>query len=176
MSPRSPFCSERCRDESKGDWRARLSVQRKAEYAATSERPKRKQVWNEDRSRRICSRCDRWLAAKQFPKNQSQCVSCRKLTAVEGRLRRVYGMTLEQYQAILESQGGVCYICQRPSLKNMLAVDHDHATGMVRGLLCRSCNHRLIGSAGDDIETLRRAVAYLENPPATDWNIFVPEG
>lgn len=55
-------------------------------------------------------------------------------------------MTLEQYDAILESQGGVCAICGAPpqdNKKRRLAVDHCHATGKNRGLLCGQCNPAL---------------------------------
>ncbi len=66
-------------------------------------------------------------------------------------LRRAYGITMEVYDAMFKQQNGVCKICkqtERGRYKN-LAVDHNHATGEVRGLLCRRCNLGL---------------AYLENP------------
>jgi Recombination endonuclease VII len=58
------------------------------------------------------------------------------------RLWDNYKLTLDQYDAILTFQGGVCYGCQRPEpvKGRSLAVDHDHATGLVRGLLCSRCN------------------------------------
>jgi len=62
-----------------------------------------------------------------------------------------FNLTLEEYQSILKSQGGVCKICQKPETAKksnseearMLAVDHDHNTGKVRGLLCARCNVQL---------------------------------
>lgn len=81
-----------------------------------------------------------------------------------------YGITGDEYEAILAAQGGVCFICQAPPRSKRLAVDHDHELGFtreaVRGLLCRRCNHRLLGSAHDKTDILRRAIAYLESPPA----------
>ena len=78
----------------------------------------------------------------------------------------VFGLTPEAYAELLEAQGGVCAICGLPEryyrsgkLLN-LAVDHDHNTGDVRGLLCANCN-RGIGMFSDDAETLRRAAEYL---------------
>lgn len=73
-------------------------------------------------------------------------------------LKRVYGLTPERHDALLESQGGVCAICSKPGLK--LVVDHDHATGKVRGLLCHHCNVG-IGYLRDDIEILASAQTYL---------------
>ena len=82
------------------------------------------------------------------------------------RLRRTYGITAEQYDEMFEAQGGVCAICGRPPKNMPLNVDHDHETGEVRGLLCWSCNHRVLGAVRDSIELLQRAAAYLEQPPA----------
>jgi hypothetical protein len=55
-------------------------------------------------------------------------------------LRRRYGITPDDYDAMADAQGGVCAICGLPPRKGTLDVDHDHATGRVRGLLCRRCN------------------------------------
>src|SRR5687768_13778244 len=58
----------------------------------------------------------------------------------DAHLRRRFGITIEQYEQLLEAQGGVCGICGRPPGKLRLAVDHNHETGEVRGLLCSDCN------------------------------------
>jgi hypothetical protein len=78
-----------------------------------------------------------------------------------------YGLTVDQYEEMYEAQGGKCAICEQAetSLGNngeikMLAIDHDHETGKVRGLLCNNCN-RAIGLLKDDVEVLLNAVAYL---------------
>lgn len=55
-------------------------------------------------------------------------------------LRSKYGINIEQYDAILESQGGGCAICSRKPGKIALHVDHCHSTGVVRGVLCHQCN------------------------------------
>lgn len=62
---------------------------------------------------------------------------------VRNNLRRKFGITPEDYATMLEAQGGVCLICQAPPKKHRLAVDHDHATGAIRGLLCSKCNSAL---------------------------------
>lgn len=73
---------------------------------------------------------------------------------------RAFGLTSADYQALLASQGGVCAICGRPEHGRRLAVDHDHITGAVRGLLCRHCNLAL-GQFGDDPARIDRAASYL---------------
>ena len=73
-----------------------------------------------------------------------------------------------QYDQLKEAQGGVCAICQKATgVRKKLAVDHDHKTEHVRGLLCGPCN-KLLGFARDNPEFFRRAANYLENPPAFD--------
>jgi hypothetical protein len=59
-------------------------------------------------------------------------------------IRRKFGITPEKYHAILSSQGGVCALCRKSPEKKRFAVDHDHNTSIVRGILCDSCN-RLLG-------------------------------
>jgi hypothetical protein len=70
-----------------------------------------------------------------------------------------YGLTIKQYEAMLEEQGNRCAICHRASDKP-LCVDHNHATGKVRGLLCWHCNIAL-GKLQDDPEVVRAALDYL---------------
>lgn len=59
------------------------------------------------------------------------------------KLKRKYGITPEQYDALFEMQAGVCALCQKSEPNRRLAVDHDHKTGAVRGLLCTACNRTL---------------------------------
>jgi hypothetical protein len=75
---------------------------------------------------------------------------------------RVYGLTPDQYEALFIRQAGVCAICRCPErIKTAsLCIDHDHKSGLVRGLLCRRCN-AAIGLMGEDRTTLLRALAYL---------------
>ena len=59
-------------------------------------------------------------------------------------LKRKYNLTIEQYDQMLQTQAGVCAICEQPcSTGRRLSVDHDHITGKIRGLLCTKCNIRL---------------------------------
>lgn len=87
-------------------------------------------------------------------------------------LKNKYGITTEQYDELLEKQGDACALCRRPSsdFKTRLAVDHNHETREIRGLLCAYCNHRVIGRHRDP-NLLRRMADYVEQ--GTGW--FVPK-
>jgi hypothetical protein len=85
------------------------------------------------------------------------------------KLRRDYNMTVEQYDAMLAAQGGLCAICGTAGDGRNLAIDHDHSCcpeparscgKCVRGLLCARCN-RSLGGLGDTVEAVMRAVDYL---------------
>jgi hypothetical protein len=81
-------------------------------------------------------------------------------------LRRQYGIDIERYNGMLKAQGGVCAICGGAEGNEMrgkvfsLAVDHCHATGVVRALLCGNCN-RGLGLFNDDAALLAKAQAYV---------------
>lgn len=74
-----------------------------------------------------------------------------------GHIRRTYGLSVEEYESLLKSQDGKCAICRRES---KLHVDHNHANGKVRALLCFACNTGL-GMFDDDPKLLAMANAYL---------------
>jgi hypothetical protein len=77
-------------------------------------------------------------------------------------LKRRYGITIEQFDAIVDAQKGQCALCQEP-LKlgtKSVHVDHCHETGRVRGVLCARCNLG-IGRFGDTIQGPEKAIAYL---------------
>ena len=76
-------------------------------------------------------------------------------------LRQKYSITEEIYEKILKNQSGVCAICHNHQRYKRLAVDHDHKTGQVRGLLCENCN-RGIGRFFDSPFRLRNDADYLD--------------
>jgi hypothetical protein len=79
------------------------------------------------------------------------------------QLKRKYGLTLEEYDALLEEQAGGCAICGGTNPSGFrLAVDHNHETGEVRGLLCTNCNF-VLGYSHDDPALLRKTIRYLES-------------
>ncbi len=61
----------------------------------------------------------------------------------DARLRRLYDISAEEYDKLLAYQGGGCALCGRRPVRVRLAVDHDHKTGRVRGLLCMNCNRAI---------------------------------
>ena len=77
-----------------------------------------------------------------------------------------YGLTPETFDAMLVAQGGGCAICGTlvVPVRGSFCVDHDHATGRVRGLLCVECNSGL-GQFKDDRALLRASIDYLSRAP-----------
>lgn len=115
-----------------------------------------------------CPRCQEYRPEASFPsrkngtKKATYCRPCQKAYNVERRLKIQFGMDWDDYEFLLGAQDGRCAICGGRPRKHMLAVDHDHGTGEIRGLLCSRCNHRLLGAANDSAERLRKAADYLE--------------
>lgn len=85
---------------------------------------------------------------------------------------RKFGISRKDYAELYRKQEGVCAICQkletatRKGVVKALAVDHDHKTGRIRGLLCSDCNTG-IGKLKDDPKVLQSAVQYLLGIPVT---------
>jgi hypothetical protein len=130
--PPSDFAGRRCKRCS--------SSYHKARYAADPERSK--------------------LAARRWRKSNPDGTRQRTWKYM---LRQRYGITIADYMALLEKQEGVCAICRGPETypgRERLAVDHCHATGIVRGLLCNHCN-RAIGFLRENPEVVDRAANYL---------------
>jgi hypothetical protein len=80
-------------------------------------------------------------------------------------LKRLYGITLNEYSQMLAEQNNQCAVCHTtdPGGKHgKFMVDHCHTTGKVRGLLCKRCNIAL-GEVGDSINTLQTMIEYLKS-------------
>ena len=105
----------------------------------------------------FCTQC---LVSKPEPgRRLCESCKCRKRLTPEQRREKTYGLTDEKYQAMFKQQAGACAICGRTG---ELHVDHCHASGSVRGLLCTSCNNGL-GRFRDSPEILRAAAEYVEH-------------
>ena len=118
-----------------------------------------------------CSRCKQLKPITEFYSRKGtkdglrcECKSCGKIwweKSARKQLLKKYGLTFEDYKVLFDSQRGVCAICKEPQLVGRLCVDHCHTTGVVRGLLCFTCNF-LIGQAKDNKTILEAAIRYLE--------------
>jgi hypothetical protein len=128
---------------------------------------------------KVCSKCKVDKPLDSFGKRkaskdglQHSCKECREVSrkktycpdkAANLSLKSKFGMTLEDYDTMLEQQGGCCKVCgtDEPGCGNgRFNVDHNHATGEVRGLLCSGCN-KGIGHLKDSPDVLLKAAAYL---------------
>lgn len=127
----------------------------------------------DDQGRKCCTACGGWLAVGGFHGRTASLdglsPSCKRC-ARSHQLQRDFGLTLDEYEEILESQRGGCAVCGRTEEANgrMLAVDHDHACcpermtcgSCRRGLLCSRCNLHL-GAIGDNIVHIEAMASYL---------------
>jgi hypothetical protein len=86
-----------------------------------------------------------------------------KIASRKHKLKTMYGLTLEQFDAMYAAQEGCCAICKSYVLKAAICIDHNHSTGKVRDLLCRNCNAGL-GLFQEHIAVLQTAIAYLSKP------------
>ena len=107
------------------------------------------------------------------PKAGPRCVThdravrqARKARAHQQRVEKVYGLAPGEYEALLSFQGGVCALCGKPSVKKRLAVDHDHRTGEVRGLI-HGWENTILGRIRDSLDWANNLVAYLTRSPAS---------
>lgn len=95
---------------------------------------------------------------KEYNQTEKGKLACRRRD-----LKKSFGITLEQYDEMVENQDGVCAICGNINTKgHRLCVDHNHETGKIRALLCDNCNH-LLGNAKENIIVLRSAINYLHD-------------
>jgi len=114
-----------------------------------------------------CSLCRNAYSKKRRELNYAVVRATERNSQRKNRLLSVYGITAQDYQDMLHNQDYSCNICctHVSELKRALSVDHDHATGKVRGLLCSKCNVGL-GHFNDSLELLSSAYNYLEKHSA----------
>lgn len=139
---------------------------------------------------KTCPRCGRKPPEIRFHKNKHRkeglcdyCTSCslekRQLYLAshpergvlrnrKNHLKAKFGLTLEDYERMLQEQNGKCAICSTKNPgKYPFVVDHCHTTSQVRGLLCTNCNSG-IGKLQDSIPLLNSAITYLQNHQNTE--------
>lgn len=130
--------------------------------------------------KKYCGKCHTWKAHSEFHRQAAKpdncaayCKLCSNSLRKErpvSRLSRLarglmykYGLTLREYEAMLEAQGAACAICAVSwcPTGRVFAVDHDHNTGAIRGLLCMACN-TAIGALQDSPARMASAIRYLQ--------------
>lgn len=138
---------------------------------------KRNQKWRKDNPDRYRAILDRGhLKRKSDPVTRAKHAAGIKVwrktpsgqrSMLDNRLRHDYGITLEEYNRLIDKQNGLCAICGNPPkggspTNQRLHVDHDHTTGKVRGLLCKNCN-TAIGFLGEDLSRIEASIRYLKS-------------
>ena len=133
---------------------------------------------------RVCKDCKKVLPLECFSirnhktgNRRTDCRKCRSIYSSKQRAKpenyrkhknqqlfNAYGITFDEYESMLDAQDGVCAICrEKCTTGRMLAVDHNHITGEVRGLLCRGCNQGIGLLKGDGgSKLLFAAIKYLQ--------------
>ncbi|MFB7440255.1 endonuclease VII domain-containing protein [Streptomyces mirabilis] len=110
----------------------------------------------------LCKACHAAQVREWYSRNTERAITNKRRL----QIKQAYGLTPEQYDAMVEAQSGLCAICGRPERAKRdgkvmrMPVDHCHKTGRVRALLCHACN-RAIGLLGEDIDLMRNAIEYL---------------
>lgn len=150
--PLSEFHKEACKKDGHRNQCKVCTCANSRKYAAEhkEERAAYKREWVAENREHVNARNRAYRAANPHQRDDNY-------------LRYTYGITLDERNAMLKSQGGACAICGKVPGENerQLVTDHDHETGEVRGLLCNECNI-MLGAAKDNPMTLRSAVDYLE--------------
>lgn len=146
------YAAKGTRDGLRGDCKACFRARAKARYPEVREQSiARAKQWRVDNIERFRENQRRGRGTPEA-----------KLRQREYHLGKKFGLTVERYEAMLAEQGGGCAICGRPPRPDIaLHVDHDHETGVVRGLTCFRCNNAL-GDFNDDPALLARASDYLD--------------
>jgi len=128
--------------------------------------------FSSDKLRSECILCEADRSKKYRINNRLKLLEYKKKyrqefgTSIQsGVLKTRYGITIQQYKYLLFKQRGKCKICplKQKDMKIALAVDHDHISNRIRGLLCSNCN-RGIGFFQDNPKLLRKAARYLKKP------------
>lgn len=119
-----------------------------------------------------CKHCGEVKVVYRPAKNTYECATGKALAQRDYFLRRKYGITLDDLIFLWDNQDRCCKICRKPISHSESHVDHDHATGAVRGLLCGQCN-RGLGMFYDSVEFLERAAEYLRSDSSSIWDIAI---
>lgn len=108
---------------------------------------------------KFCKKCGE-TDQKKFSPTAPYCKICHAEWQRDHRLKRVYGTTRAEYEALKVAQGSKCAICNAVANGRDLHLDHSHSTGKQRGLLCFRCN-QVLGRVHDDPSILDAMAIYL---------------
>lgn len=114
-------------------------------------RATQQRIWAEANRKKAVAYTQRWQA-----RNPEKA----RLSRHKANLKANFGLSKEDYDAMLTGQNHACAICFEPSPKRRLAVDHDHETGKIRALLCGRCN-LMLGYSRERVDVLHTALEYL---------------
>ena len=120
------------------------------------------------KGQRFCAGCQTYRDDEDYRgARYTQCWACRSRKQHAAMVRRTYGLEDGGYAALLAMQGGGCAVCGARGRSKRLAVDHDHKTGAVRGLLCKRHNRDALGALHDSLAMVTALWHYLNTPPAS---------
>jgi hypothetical protein len=148
-NPKARFCGQRCKNQGRikrytAEWHAEMATRTCAGCGTSMTGKRRDSKW-----------CSNACGVKGRPS--------RKDVARKARLKKKFGVTIAELDAMLQRQHGTCAICKGSDPKHpqgTWAVDHDHVTQQVRGLLCSRCNTG-IGQLQDDPDIIAAAASYV---------------
>lgn len=148
-----------CENEYRKNWR-------RNRYSNSIPLYERENLIKEDKNR--CIRCNLVKPLSQFRKSShvntgylNTCKSCLSISQRASVIVRLYGITINEYETLLQEQNNKCVVCHIDLLNTKQCIDHDHTTGKVRGILCDSCN-RGLGLLKDDPKILIRGARYIK--------------
>ena len=125
---------------------------------------------NPDRWEWSCKKC-RSLQARNNPNRETNVEKYRKTDKYKNSIKKSvvskYGLTVEEYNSMVESVGGLCEICRQPETRTFngkvraLSIEHCHLTNKVRGIVCDNCNTALARTQ-ESIQILESMIEYLK--------------
>jgi Autographiviridae endonuclease VII len=145
------YVDSKARDGRRPECKSCNLAQRRAAHAANPDPGRaRARQWQRDNPERYAAK------QREYAESGRKAIANRK-----SHLKRKYGLSVDEYDAMLDAQGGVCAICGEKPGDLTLHVDHDHATGALRRLLCVRCNNAL-GCFQESHDLFQAAAEYLD--------------
>ena len=160
----------KCKDD-KPDIEFKAAVGNRRYYSCKSCRNTSHTEWVNKNKEKVLNSQQKWFRNHpNYKKDENGKTIKRYLdTSASCQMLKNYGITLKEYDEMFSKQNGLCFICGNPETVRTtggqirrLSIDHDHATGKIRQLLCDACNHGL-GHFHDNIIVMERAIQYIKD-------------